>query len=106
MFEIVEPLPRRRCLLRVLDLDRCLALTRRQRLTRALLWVALGAAAAFATVVQVERVYPSPMEPLEPQVAHQGMRFSGLRLRFEHGFAEVSCQVVIFWEERVWTVKC
>jgi hypothetical protein len=111
MFEIVDRRPRARrrlaCVVRdALDLDRCELLTRRQRLTRAALWIALGAAAALAAVVHVERAFSAPMQPLEPELIHDGERVSGLRFRFEHGWVEASCQVVIFWEVRKWTVKC
>jgi hypothetical protein len=106
-----EKLSRRRSLARELRmrarLSHCIALTRGQRLVRALLWFCLGAAAAIFGTDWYLRAFPAPVNVLQPVAEHVGERLSVIRFRFEHRNGVASCRVVIFHnDEHTWSVQC
>lgn len=106
MFELVERLTLRRRCARAIDLGRCEALTRAQRLQRAACWALAGAIVAIAAgSIYVDRAFPPDVTVLQP-AEFRGEFFRVVRFRFAHGSAETSCFAVLYHESQTWSVEC
>jgi len=88
--------------------SRAVALTRTQRLARALFWICVGFAATRigGAIGEVVMAPPPSLAPLEPVVEVDSERLYIVRFPFEYRGAQVSCYAVVQVEARTWLAKC
>ena len=110
MFEAVEKLSVGARLCRAVreavSLQRCVALTRAQRLARALFWLALGFAIARFGTAYLELRYPTPVMLLPPAIDQQP-GYTRFTFRFDQRGSELACHLIVYHNEHhTWSVSC
>ena len=114
MFEVLidgEPLNARRRLVRLvrraIDPQRCIVMTRAERLARAFFWFALGGMIFSFGHAWRDLNFPAPVAVLPPRVEHAGERLTIVLFGFEHRGGVAHCRLVLDRNNPYdWSIRC